>query len=108
MTPPGNAWLDAVAMAMFGFGVGGLIVFLAGLTAIDLTPKATAGAVKGLIGLFSYLGAATQDWVSGLLIGTRVAGASDYRFDRAFAFWIGASALSALLPLLLWNKKPQE
>ena len=111
LAPPGQRWVDALAMAMFGFGVGGLIVFLAGLTAIDLTPKVTAGAVKGLIGLFSYIGAATQDWISGFLIGTAkpVAGAAAvYHFDRAFAFWIGASALSALLPLLLWNKKPQE
>jgi OPA family sugar phosphate sensor protein UhpC-like MFS transporter len=111
LTPPGYRWLDVVAMAMFGFGVGGLIVFLAGLTAIDLTPKAAAGAVKGLIGLFSYMGAATQDWISGLLIGgtvTAAGAAAVYDFDRAFVFWIGASALSALLPLLLWNKKPQE
>ena len=109
LNPPGHRWLDVVAMAMFGFGVGGLIVFLAGLTAIDLTPKATAGAVKGLIGLFSYIGAATQDWISGLLIGGGAAGAAGtYLFDRAFSFWIAASALSALLPLLLWNRKPQE
>jgi OPA family sugar phosphate sensor protein UhpC-like MFS transporter len=111
LAPPGHRWLDAVAMAMFGFGVGGLIVFLAGLTAIDLTPKATAGAVKGLIGLFAYLGAATQDWISGLLIGKTAATAQTaavYHFDRAFFFWIGASVLSTLLPLLLWNKRPQE
>jgi len=111
LAPPGHRWLDAVGMAMFGFDVGGLIVFLAGLTAVDLTPKATAGAVKGLIGLFSYLGAATQDWISGLLIGGTKAAAGAavaYHFDRAFLFWIGSSVMSALLPLLLWNKKPQE
>jgi len=44
-----------------------------------------------------------------LLIGGGAAGAAGtYRFGRAFSFWIAASALSALLPLLLWNKKPQE
>ena len=100
LAPRGHPWLDAAAMALFGFGVGGLIVFLAGLTAIDLTPKATAGAVKGLIGFFS-----------GLLIGAAKTGTADhavYHFDRAFAFWIAASALSALLPLFLWSRKPQE
>ncbi|KAB2842604.1 MAG: MFS transporter, partial [Melioribacteraceae bacterium] len=53
ITPPGNVWLDTIAMGMFGFGIGGLIVFLSGLIAVDITPKVTAGTVKGLIGMFS-------------------------------------------------------
>ena len=66
--PPGYLWLDAIALGAFGFAIGGLVVFLAGLTAIDILPVRAAGAVKGVIGLFSYLGAATQDWVGGLMI----------------------------------------
>ena len=57
------------------------------------------------------MGAATQDWISGLLIGEKAAApglAAAYDFDRAFAFWVAASAVSALLPLVLWNRKPRE
>ena len=111
LTPPGFAWIDAIALAFFGFGIGGLIVFLAGLIAVDLMPVRAAGAVKGLIGLFSYLAAATQNWISGLLIDNTkhvMAGATTYDFTPAFVFWIGASVLSMALALTVWNAKPQE
>lgn len=109
--PPGHLWLDAVALGAFGFAIGGLIVFLAGLIAVDIMPKGAAGAVKGVIGLFSYLGAATQDWISGILIerSARVVdGATVYQFDAALDFWLGASVVSLVLALAAWNQKPRE
>ena len=111
MVPAGYYWADLIAMGMFGFGIGGLVVFLAGLIAVDVCPKGAAGAVKGVIGLFSYFGAATQDWISGLLIEnskTVVDGKATYSFDNAFYFWIGSSILSMLLVLTVWNAKPKE
>jgi len=111
LVPPGHYWLDAIAIGCFEFAIGGLIVFLAGLVAIDVMPKKAAGAVKGLIGLFSYLGAATQDWISGFLInsGKIVSGGlTTYNFNAVFYFWIGASILSLLLACFAWNIKPQE
>ncbi|MBN1541748.1 MFS transporter [candidate division KSB1 bacterium] len=109
--PPGHHWLDIAALACFEFAIGGLIVFLAGLIAVDVMPKKAAGAVKGVIGLFSYLGAASQDWISGFLIESgksTVAGETVYHFDRAFYFWIGASLLSMMLACLVWNVRPKE
>ncbi|OGU56877.1 MAG: MFS transporter [Ignavibacteria bacterium RBG_13_36_8] len=111
ITPPGDKLIDTIALGLFGFGIGGLIVFLAGLIAVDIFPKGVAGSVKGLIGLFSYLGAATQDWISGYLIDSTkilVDGKAIYNFDNAFFFWIGASILSMLLALTVWNVKPRE
>lgn len=110
-SPPGQILIDTLALAAFGFAVGGLVVFLAGLIAVDLMPVGAAGAVKGIIGLFSYLGAASQDWISGVLIGntkTVVDGVTTYSFDTAFYFWISASVVSMLLALFAWNKRPHE
>ena len=111
LVPPGHYVLDAMALAAFEFAIGGLVVFLAGLIAVDLMPTRAAGAVKGLLGFFSYMGAATQDWVSGMLIQAGKSGTGGlevYNFDYAFAFWIGASILSMLLALSVWNAKPRE
>ncbi len=111
LIPPGYLWLDAVALGFFGFAIGGLIVFLAGLTAIDILPVRAAGAVKGVIGLFSYLGAATQDWISGFMIeATKQVndGVATYEFGSVFTFWIGASIASILLAMIAWNAKPRE
>ena len=109
--PPGHQWLDMVALGGFEFAIGGLIVFLGGLIAIDVMPTKAAGAVKGIIGLFSYMAAATQDWISGYLIDsgkTIVAGQTVYNFEKAFIFWIGASILSLILALMVWNVKARE
>jgi OPA family sugar phosphate sensor protein UhpC-like MFS transporter len=103
--------MDAVALGAFGFAIGGLIVFLAGLIAVDIMPTGAAGAVKGVIGLFSYLGAATQDWISGVLIEKSARVVDDttvYQFDGAFALWLGAAVVSLLLALVAWNQKPRE
>jgi MFS transporter, OPA family, sugar phosphate sensor protein UhpC len=111
INPAGHRWIDMIAMAGFEFAIGGLIVFLAGLIAVDVFPKKVAGAVKGTIGLFSYLGAATQDWISGAMIEstkTVANGVTMYNFDKAFYFWIGSAILSTILALFAWNIRPKE
>jgi MFS transporter, OPA family, sugar phosphate sensor protein UhpC len=111
LIPPGHYWLDLIAIGGFEFAIGGLIVFLGGLIAVDIMPVRAAGGVKGVIGLFAYIGAGTQDWISGNLIEsgkTVVNGMETYNFDQAFIFWIGASIVSMLLATLVWNAKPHE
>ena len=111
LIPVGHHNLDMLALGIFEFSIGGLIVFLGGLIAVDIMPTKAAGSVKGVIGIFSYMGAATQDWISGFLIdaGKTIVGEKvSYNFNYVFYFWIGASILSFLLALTVWNAKPRE
>jgi OPA family sugar phosphate sensor protein UhpC-like MFS transporter len=104
LVPRGHFWADAAAVSVCGFAIGGLLVFLAGLIAIDLSPTRAAGAAMGVVGVFSYLGAAVQNWISGSLIEeSRVLtdGTATYDFGNVFLFWIGAAVLSLLLTLVL-------
>lgn len=109
--PPGHVWLDTLSMAVFGFALGALLCYLGGLMAVDLCSKRASGAAMGLIGMFSYLGAAFQDWMSGYLIDagrTMVNGVAVYDFDRAVLFWIGASVLSLVLAAMVWRVKAKD
>ncbi len=105
MIPPGHRWLDAMALAVFGFALGGLLVYLGGLMAIDLVSRKAAGAAMGLVGLLTYLAAAVQDTLSGYLLDaskTVVDGVTTYSFRLVFAVWIGALVLSTLFTASLW------
>ena len=108
--PPGHIWLDYLGMGIFGFAVAGTVAFLGGLTAIDLTPRQVTGAVMGLIGLFSYLGAAIQDYISGHILEsskTMVDGVAVYDWDAAITFWFGSAVASLVVAMLVWNAKPR-
>jgi OPA family sugar phosphate sensor protein UhpC-like MFS transporter len=108
--PPGHIWLDYLGMGIFGFAVAGTVAFLGGLTAIDLTPRHVTGAVMGLIGLFSYMGAAIQDYVSGYILEsskTMVDGVAVYDWDTAILFWFGSAVASLVVAMLVWNAKPR-
>ena len=90
---------------VFGFALGGLLVYLGGLMAIDLVSRKAAGAAMGLVGLLTYLAAAVQDTLSGYLLDaskTVVNGVVTYSFSLVFAVWIGALVLSTLFAASLW------
>jgi OPA family sugar phosphate sensor protein UhpC-like MFS transporter len=109
--PANQAWIDIISMIFFGLSIGVQVCFLAGLMAIDFAPKKAAGAVLGIVGIASYVGAGVQDIVSGYLIGhnkTLVNGSVVYQFFPSSFFWIGASTLSFILALTLWNAKAYE
>ena len=103
--PRGNPLLDSIVLGVFGFGMGGLLVYLGGLMAIDLVSRRAAGAAMGLVGLFSYLVAGVQDTLSGYLLDVSkvvVNSQTSYSFRLVFAVWIGALVLSTLLAASLW------
>jgi OPA family sugar phosphate sensor protein UhpC-like MFS transporter len=108
--PRDNATL-LVAFVLFGIGLNGLVTSLGGLFAVDIAPKKVAGAAMGFIGVFSYLGAAIQENISGALIESGmqiVDGVRHYDFDPAIAFWIGSSVVSMLLAATLWRVRLRE
>ena len=105
-----NLW-HICGVALFGFGLGGLLVFLGGLTAIDICSKKASGAAAGLVGILSYIATAVQEWVSGSLIEAgkmTVDGRTVHDFDKAFFFWLGAAILALVLASTLWNVKAKE
>lgn len=106
-----NQLIHYIGLSMFGFGLGGLLVLLGGLIAIDLCPKRASGAAMGFIGFFSYLGASAQDFVSGRLIEAgkmTVHGQAVHDFHAAYYWWIGASVASLLLYCTIWKAKARE
>ena len=111
LIPGTHFWIDAVAMVLFGLGIGVLICFLGGLMAVDIAPRNASGAALGVVGVASYIGAGLQDVMSGILIEghkTVSNGVTTYDFTYINWFWIGAALLSVLLALLVWNAKPKE
>lgn len=98
-------------MILFGFGMTGLVTSLGGLFAIDICPKRVAGAALGMVGVFSYLGAAVQEQVSGALINGHmriVGGDRLYDFQPVIWFWISCSAVATLLASTLWKTRLRD
>lgn len=112
----GNSlWVNAVAMTLFGIAIGVLICFLGGLMAVDLVPRKASGAALGIVGIASYAAAALQDIISGQLIDKNITEqmidgqmTQVYDFSSAAIFWIAASIISFLLPILNWKRKKEE
>lgn len=108
---PRNSTVLTVGLVLFGLGLTALVTSLGGLFAVDICPKRVAGAAMGLIGIFSYVGAAVQENVSGYLIErgmSVVGGVRIYDFHAAIWFWLGASFVSMLLAASLWRVKLRD
>jgi len=109
--PPGKPAVMMVAFLLYGFGLTGLVTSLGGLFAIDIAPKKAAGAAMGLIGVFSYVGAATQERISGHLIQrgmVMVDGVRHYDFSTAIWFWVASSVVSLILATTLWRVRLRD
>jgi OPA family sugar phosphate sensor protein UhpC-like MFS transporter len=108
---PATLFSLVAGMILFGVGLTGLVTSLGGLFAVDICPKRVAGAAMGLIGIFSYLGAALQENISGQLIErgmTLVDGVRTYDFSTVIWFWIGSSFVSMLLAASLWRVRLRD
>jgi OPA family sugar phosphate sensor protein UhpC-like MFS transporter len=109
--PPGQPLFMTVAFFIYGFGLTGLVTSLGGLFALDIAPKRAAGAAMGFIGVFSYIGAALQDQISGHLIEggiTMIDGVRHYDFSNVIWFWIGSSVISFILATSLWRVRVRD
>ena len=109
--PPAKPAFMTVAFFIYGFGLTGLVTSLGGLFALDIAPKRAAGAAMGFIGVFSYIGAALQDQISGHLIErgiTIIEGVRHYDFTTVIWFWIGSSVLSFILATSLWRVRMRD
>ena len=109
--PPGKPVVMMAAFLLYGFGLTGLVTSLGGLFAIDIAPKKAAGAAMGFIGVFSYVGAATQERISGYLIQRGmviVDGVRHYDFSTAIWFWIASSVVSLILATTLWRVRLRD
>lgn len=97
-------WVNILAMVLFGIAIGVLICFLGGLMAVDIVPRKATGAALGVVGIASYCAAGIQDVASGWLIDSHITiaadGARHYDFAPVAIFWITASVISFMLPLL--------
>ncbi|MBM4371171.1 MAG: MFS transporter [Deltaproteobacteria bacterium] len=106
LAPPGSFGLDVGILLVQGLAIGVLVTYLGGLMAVDICPREVTGAAMGLIGGLSYVGAAIQDTVSGVLLDASAAeteGVITYSFETTFRFWIAMAVLSLLLTLAAWN-----
>ena len=108
---PDNVWIMQAAFIAYGAALSGLIASVGGLFGVDIAPRGATGAAMGLVGIFSYLGAGTQDIVSSKLISSATVIVDDvsiYNFDNAIMFWIGTSIVSMILAASLWNTKIRD
>ena len=90
------------SMVVFGLAIGALICYLGGLMAVDIAPKNSSGAALGVVGIASYIGAAIQDFVSGLTIESGKSAAGSYDFSSVSWFWFGAAVVSVMLTFVVW------
>ncbi|MBN7796393.1 MFS transporter [Parahaliea mediterranea] len=116
---PNEPVVLAAALVVYGFGLSGILASLGGLFAIDIAPKRVAGAAMGFIGIFSYLGAGLQDYISGKLIsdselvlrfphGDLESRVYFYDYSVPILFWVGASVFSLVLAASLWRVRATD
>ena len=103
----GSFVMNIIYVSLFSLSVGVLYCIVAGLMAVDIVPRKATGAALGVVGISSYIAAGFQDIVSGYLIeGYTVVenGVDVYDFGPVSYFWLAASVISFVVPVLNWKK----
>lgn len=114
----GSYIVNIAYVSMFSLFIGVLYCIVAGLMAIDIVPRKATGAALGVVGISSYAAAGLQDITSGYLIQgfseapeviesmteAEILAATSYDFGPVSVFWLVASLVAFLLPVLMWKK----
>lgn len=103
----GGFVMNIFYVSLFSLSVGVLYCIVAGLMAVDIVPRKATGAALGVVGISSYMAAGLQDITSGYLIQgfmTVENGVEVYDFGPVAWFWVVASVISFVLPVLNWKK----
>lgn len=114
----GSYIVNIAYVSMFSLFIGVLYCIVAGLMAIDIVPRKATGAALGVVGISSYAAAGLQDITSGYLIQgfseapeviegmteAEILAATSYDFGPVSMFWLVASLVAFLLPVLMWKK----
>lgn len=114
----GSYVLNVLYVSMFSLFIGILYCIIAGLMAVDIVPRKATGAALGIVGISSYVAAGIQDIASGYLIEgfttapaatqalseAEVLAGTVYNFMPASIFWLAASLVAFLLPVIFWKK----
>ena len=103
----GDFVLNIFYVSLFSLSTGILYCIVAGLMAVDIVPRKATGAALGVVGISSYVAAGLQDIASGYLIQgfTVESSVGDlYDFGPVSWFWIIASVISFVLPVMNWKK----
>ncbi len=107
----GNFGMNIFYVSLFSLSVGVLYCIVAGLMGVDIVPRKATGAALGVVGISSYMAAGLQDITSGYLIQgfmTEVDGVDIYDFGPVSWFWIAASVVSFVLPVMNWKKMKRQ
>ena len=114
----GSYIVNIAYVSMFSLFIGVLYCIVAGLMAIDIVPRKATGAALGVVGISSYAAAGLQDITIGYLIQgfseapeviegmteAEILAATSYDFGPVSVFWLVASLVAFLLPVLMWKK----
>ena len=113
----GGFVLNIFYVSLFSFSMGVLYCVVAGLMAVDIVPRKATGAALGVVGISSYIASGLQDITSGYMIQYNSAEYVDaagkaldkvYDFGPVSWFWVAASIIAFVLPILNWKKMKES
>jgi len=90
-----------VLLVCIGFCIYGPQVLLVGTAPADLARRGTSAAAAGFVNFMGYMGAASGDAVTGLIL-------ESYDWQMAIYFWASCAFVAALTSAALWNASANQ